>query len=149
MNDVYDRLRERMDDLSTGYPKTDSGVEIRILKKLFAEKEAELFVQLTSMLETAEDVAKRLGREMEQTAELLNRMTQKGQLYRYKQDETEMFATMPYLPGIFESVVIDRELAVTMDEYYDILHSTALSPETGLTWIREKSFTIVRMTDTR
>jgi len=79
-----------------------------------------LFVQLTPTLETAEDVAKRLGREMEQTVELLNRMTQKGQLYRYKQDETEMFATQPYLPGIFESVVIDRELAVAMDEYYDM-----------------------------
>ena len=115
MNDVYNRLRERIDDLSTGYPKTDSGVEIRILKKLFAEKEADLFVQLTPMYETAEDVAKRLGREMEQTVELLNRMAQKGQLYRYKQDETEMFATMPYVPGIFESVVIDRELAVAMD----------------------------------
>ena len=83
MNDVYDRLRERMDDFSTGYPKTDSGVEIRILKKLFAEEEADLFVQLTPMFESAEDVAKRLGREMEQTVELLNRMTQKGQLYRH------------------------------------------------------------------
>jgi len=119
VNDVYERLRERLDELSTGYPKTDSGVEIRILKKMFEEEEADLFVKLTPMFESAEDVAKRLGREMEQTAELMNRMTQKGQLYRYKQDETEMFATMPYITGIFESVVIDRELAVAMEEYYD------------------------------
>jgi len=133
MNDVYHRLRERMDELSTGYPKTESGVEIRILKKLFTEKEADLFYQLSPIGETAEDVAKRLGREMEQTAELLNRMTQKGQLSMYKQDETEMFATMPYLPGIFESVVIDRELAVNMDEYYDTaLDRTLYSVNTPL-----------------
>jgi len=133
MNDVYHRLRERMDELSTGYPKTESGVEIRILKKLFTEKEADLFYQLSPIGATAEDVAKRLGREMEQTAELLNRMTQKGQLSMYKQDETEMFATMPYLPGIFESVVIDRELAVNMDEYYDTaLDRTLYSVNTPL-----------------
>jgi len=81
---------------------------------LFSEEEADLFIQLTPMFESAEDVAKRLGREMEQLVELLNRMTQKGQLYRYKQDETETFATMPYITGIFESVVIDRELAVAI-----------------------------------
>jgi len=133
MNDVYQRLREKLDDLSTGYPKTVSGIEIQILKKLFTEEEANLFVQLTPILETAEDVAKRLDREMEQTAELLNRMTQKGQLYRYKQAETETFATMPYLPGIFESVVIDRELAVAMDEYYDTaLDRTIYSANTPL-----------------
>jgi len=119
MNDVYQILRERLDGLSTGYPKTESGIEIQILKILFTEEEADLFVQLTPTLEPAEDITKRLGREMEQTSQLLNRMTQKGQLYRYKQDESEMFATIPYLPGIFESVVIDRDLAVAMDEYYD------------------------------
>ena len=95
---------------------------------MFTEEEADLFVQLTPTLETAEDIAKRLGREMEQTAQLLNRMSQKGQLYRYKQDETEMFATMPYFPGIFESVVIDRELAVAMDEYYDTAFDRTIYP---------------------
>ena len=128
MNDAYQILRKRLDELSTGYPKTESGIEIQILKKLFTEEEADLFVQLTPTLETAEDIAKRLGREMEQTAQLLNRMSQKGQLYRYKQDETEMFATMPYFPGIFESVVIDRELAVAMDEYYDTAFDRTIYP---------------------
>lgn len=121
MNDVYDRLRKRMDDLSTGYPGTKSGVEIQILKILFTEEEAELFVQLTPMLETPEDAAKRLGRELGHTAELMNWMAQKGLLLRHKKGDTVMFALMPYVPGIFDLQVntMDRELAVAMDEYYD------------------------------
>ena len=47
MKDVYKRLRQRLDDLGTGFPATESGVEIRILKKLFTEEEADLFAHLT------------------------------------------------------------------------------------------------------
>ncbi len=40
--EVYVRLREFLDKLPGGYPETDSGVEIRILKKLFSPEDAEL-----------------------------------------------------------------------------------------------------------
>jgi len=35
MIDVYGRLRERLDDFASGYPTTESGIEIKILKGLF------------------------------------------------------------------------------------------------------------------
>jgi electron transport complex protein RnfB len=135
MKEVYERLRERMDDLGTGYPATESGVEIRILKKLFTEEEADLFVHLTPLLETPEDAAKRLGREVEQTAKLMNRMAQKGQLLRLQRGDTVRFAPMPYVAGIFDLQVntMDRELAFAMDEYYDSeLGRTAQSFKTPL-----------------
>jgi len=121
MKEVYERLRERMDNLGTGYPASESGVEIRILKKLFTEEEADLFVHLTPLLETPEDVAKRLGCEVKQTAKLMNRMAQKGQLLRVQKGDTVTFSPMPYVAGIFDLQVktMDRELAVAMDEYYD------------------------------
>jgi len=43
MKDIYEKLRKRLDDLATGYPATENGVEIRILKRLFIEEEAEFF----------------------------------------------------------------------------------------------------------
>lgn len=121
MNDVYARLRQRMDDLGTGYPATESGVEIRILKKLFTEEEADLFVHLTPMLETPEETANRLEREAGQTAELMNQMAQKGLLFRHQKDDTVQFAPMPYIAGIFDLQVntMDQDLARAMDEYYD------------------------------
>ena len=121
MKDVYEILRKRMDDLGTGYPGTESGVEIRILKRLFNEEEADLFAHLTPLLETPEEAAKRLGREGGQTAELMNRMAQKGLLFRHLKGDTERFAPIPYIAGIFDLQVnvMDRELALDMDEYYD------------------------------
>ena len=41
MENVYDKLRARLDDLATGYPATESKVEIRLLERLFTEDEAE------------------------------------------------------------------------------------------------------------
>jgi hypothetical protein len=55
MTDVYEKLRERLDDLSTGYPETQSRVEIKILKRLFSDEDAELFLRLTPLLEATED----------------------------------------------------------------------------------------------
>jgi len=39
MENIYEKLRARLDDLATGYPATESKVEIRLLKRLFTEEE--------------------------------------------------------------------------------------------------------------
>ena len=57
MNDVYGRLRERLDDFASGYPTTEIGIEIKILKGLFTKDEAELFLKLSPVLEAPGDVA--------------------------------------------------------------------------------------------
>jgi hypothetical protein len=31
MEDVYQKLRKRLDDMATGYPVTQNGIEIKIL----------------------------------------------------------------------------------------------------------------------
>ena len=59
---IYEKLREHLDSLPTGYPKTQSGVELKILQKLFTQEEAEMACQLKLVPETAEQVAERLGR---------------------------------------------------------------------------------------
>ena len=40
---VFLKLRDRLDELSVGFPATKSGVELKLLKKLFSPEEAELF----------------------------------------------------------------------------------------------------------
>ena len=40
--DVYKRLREFLDAMPGGFPATDSGVETKILKKLYTPEEAEI-----------------------------------------------------------------------------------------------------------
>ena len=47
MDDLYERLAEFVDDLPAGYPRTESGIELKILKMLFTPEEAELFMHLS------------------------------------------------------------------------------------------------------
>ena len=60
-NDVYDRLASHMDRLPAGYPGTESGVELRILHRLFTPEEAELALHLTLIAETPGVIARRAG----------------------------------------------------------------------------------------
>jgi DNA-binding MarR family transcriptional regulator len=81
-NAIYEKLREHLDSLPTGYPKTESGVELKILEKLFTEEEAEMTCQLKPVPESAEQIAQRLGRDPHAVADLLYRMSQKGLIFR-------------------------------------------------------------------
>ncbi len=121
MEDIYQKLRERLDELSIGYPETESRVEIKILKKLFTEEEAAFFLELSPMLEKPEDVAKRLDRDPAETERFMEEMAKKGLLFRQRKGDMVRYAAAPYVVGIFEYQVntIDRELAEDFEEYYE------------------------------
>jgi Na+-translocating ferredoxin:NAD+ oxidoreductase subunit B len=117
--DIYERLREHLDSLPTGYPQTPSGVEIRILKKLFTGQEAEMACQLKLVPETAEQVALRLGQDPKGVSNLLYRMSQKGLVLRVKSGEVYQYMATMFVIGIMEFQVnrLDRELCEMIDEY--------------------------------
>ena len=71
MSDVYERLRTRLDELAVGLPETEDKIEIKLLKRLFTETEAEIFVLLHPLLEAPVDIAKRLKRGPDEVAEIL------------------------------------------------------------------------------
>ena len=48
-NAVYRRLQEHLDNSPLGYPRTESGVEIELLEKLFTPEEAEIATHLSTM----------------------------------------------------------------------------------------------------
>jgi Na+-translocating ferredoxin:NAD+ oxidoreductase subunit B len=121
MENVYERLRKKLDDLATGFPETESKVEIRILKRLFTEDEAEFFLKLSPLLEKPEDVAKRLGLDSSDTAEKMEKMAKKGLLFRHTKENESKYCAIPYVVGIFEFQLgtVDKELSRDMDEYFD------------------------------
>ena len=59
--DVYSRLREFMDTMPSGFPATPTGVEIKILKKLFTPEQAELVMKLRNEPEEVPTIAARIG----------------------------------------------------------------------------------------
>jgi ferredoxin len=121
MTNVYERLRQRLDDLATGFPETENKVELRILKRLFSEDEAELFLQLSPLLESPEDAAARLERDPRELGRTMEAMARKGLLFRKRSGEKLSYAAIPYVVGIFEFQVksMDREFARDNEEYFN------------------------------
>jgi ferredoxin len=121
MSDLYESLRERLDDFASGYPTTESGIEMRILKALFTEDEAELFIRLSPLLEAPEDVAERLDRHPLDTAELMERMAKKGLLFRLRTGDTARYGVVPFVPGIYDFQLgsMGRGFAQDMQDYFE------------------------------
>jgi Na+-translocating ferredoxin:NAD+ oxidoreductase subunit B len=120
MADVYEKLRQRLDDMGTGFPATQSGIETKILKRLFTEADAQLFLLLSPLLETPNNIASRLDLPVEKTAAHLESMAQRGLLFRQTKKDMARYATVPFVVGIFEFQLksMDKALARDMEEYY-------------------------------
>ena len=84
MDDVYEKLRKRLDDMGTGFPATQNGVEIKILKRLFSEVDTELFLTLSPTLETPESIAARLNRPVEPLARHVEDVAMPGPCFARK-----------------------------------------------------------------
>jgi len=57
--DVYSRLREHLDVMPVGFPATESGVELSILRRLFTEEEAEAALLLSALPESLARIHRR------------------------------------------------------------------------------------------
>ena len=99
---IYRKLSEVLDTLPNGFPSTVSGVEIKLLKKIFTPDQAELFCDMRLTFETAEEIAQRTGRSLDGLEEMLNTMSQAGQLFMIKLGKTVYFKMLPWVLGIYE-----------------------------------------------
>jgi len=69
-DEIYHKLAKVLDTLPNGFPATESGVEIRLLKRIFQPEQAELFCDLRLTFETVEQIAERTGRPLEGLEEI-------------------------------------------------------------------------------
>ncbi|MEJ5360006.1 MAG: 4Fe-4S binding protein [Desulfobacterales bacterium] len=128
MDEVYLRLREHLDRLPAGFPATPSGVELRILRRLFLPEEAELALHVGMKLETAEEIGRRAGLDPAAAAARLRAMARKGLIFSIETPgRPEVFMAAQFVIGIWEYHVndLDPELIRDMDEYIPVLSRTA------------------------
>ncbi|RJP16175.1 MAG: 4Fe-4S ferredoxin [Candidatus Abyssobacteria bacterium SURF_5] len=123
MTDVYKRLAKRLDDLPNGYPATESGVELKILEKIFTPDEAEMALKLRPMPETVEAIAERLGKPVPEMQKTLDNMVEKGQIGSFKMFGQQMYMLFPFVIGIYEFQLyrLDKELTVLFEQYAPLL----------------------------
>lgn len=128
MNPVYSQLARHLDDLPGGYPATESGVELRILQRLFTPQDAALALKLTVIPEPSRVVARRAGLSEAATAERLEAMASKGLIFRVtgKNGHTAYMAAQ-FVVGIWEFQVnrLTPELIEDMEAYIPTLMKTA------------------------
>lgn len=119
VKDVYEMLADHLNRLPAGYPRTPSGVEIRILKRLFTPEEAMLAQALTFKPETVEEIAQRVGAKADEVAERLESMAKKGLIFRVKKRSEKRYMAAQFVVGIWEYHVNDLspELIADLREY--------------------------------
>jgi len=120
VSDIYKKLAKHLDDMPGGFPSTESGVELRILRRLFTPEEAELALSLTLLPEEPAHLARRIRLPEEETARRLEEMAKKGLIYRIQPKEgPPRYLAWQYVIGIWEFHVnsLDRGLVEDMAEY--------------------------------
>ncbi len=118
--DVYERLANKLDKLPNGFPRTETGVELKILRMIFHPEEAEVFIKMSPVPETAAIIAEQTGKPVEEMGEFLNRMVRRGQIgTTVAGDGERLYFAIPFIVGVYEGQrnVLDKELAEAGEEY--------------------------------
>ena len=118
--DTYEQLAQALDLLPGGFPRTESGVELQILSKVFSPEEALLASNMTGTSETVDDMASRVELPEEEVVVKLKAMLEKGIIWGYQRDGVWKFRLAPYIVGIYERLlnVMDHELAHLCEQYW-------------------------------
>jgi electron transport complex protein RnfB len=133
--DPYKHLAEQLDKLPNGFPATEDGAELKLLARLFTPEEANVASQLLKKLESAAQIATRLGLDYESTRSLLKGMARKGLIKAGKTDDGLGYGLLPFVVGIYENQTgssLDAELARLFEDYYQRAFTKILAVQPAL-----------------
>ncbi|MBC8461042.1 MAG: 4Fe-4S binding protein [Deltaproteobacteria bacterium] len=121
MNDCYKALAKKLDQIPNGYPATESGVELKLLAKLFTEEEAHLASMMSHKFETIQTISENNNLEQPEVKAMLVGMVKKGLIDMKKEDGVGItFGLIPFVVGFYEkqNARIDKEFAELFEAYY-------------------------------
>ena len=100
--DIYRRLARRMDAIPNGFSATESGVELRLLAKIFTPEEAALAAVMRLTRHTAAEIAARADVDADAANQTLKEMVRKGLiLAKGSEDQLTFRLTWDYITPIF------------------------------------------------
>lgn len=119
-DDAYRQLALKLDAIPNGYPATASGVELKLLKKLFRPAEARLASLMSLEPEPVDEIARRAGLNQADARRILKAMAGRGLIGFQRADGQLAFCLMPFIVGFYESQLprMDAELALLFEQYY-------------------------------
>jgi electron transport complex protein RnfB len=116
----YHKLANALDKLPNGFPKTESGVEIEILRRIFKPEEAEVASHLTRKMETSSEIANRANLDEKDVEQLLSSMAKRGVLWSTMIDGKPHYRLEPWIVGLYETQVesMNHEFAHLVENYF-------------------------------
>ena len=123
MDELYEKLMERMDRFPLGAPRSPNLLEL--LKTIFLPEEAEAALRLPAAPVELEAFAAELGRPLDEVERLLEGMADHGLVFARERGGKKYYNLLPLLPGIFEmqfmkaeTTPAKRRVAQLFDAYY-------------------------------
>lgn len=120
---LYRRLQRHLDRMPVGFPAAPSGVEIRILKRLFTPEEAEIALELSAIPEPAAVIHRRFGSriELDELRRKLQHMGEKGSILAFPSGGEMRFGKMAFAIGMYERQLktLTREFELESRQYFD------------------------------
>jgi len=123
--DVYRKLQQHIDEhMPVGFPRSESGADIRILKSLFTPEEASLTLNLSALPEPIKRIYKRVkdsGISIKELEDKLDNLVNKGAIMggSFNNPDKKTYSTAQFAIGIFEFQVdkLTKELAQDAIDY--------------------------------
>ena len=101
MQEIYKKLREKLDKFPIGLPESEEAYEI--LETLFSPQEAELALELPMQNKSLDELAAELDEDPDTLQAKLDGMVDKGTLYRVKHGDTLFYRILPSVEGFAET----------------------------------------------
>jgi len=118
--DIYEKLAKHLDNLPAGFPRTESGVEMRILRRIFTPEDAEFAMHLTLIPEEPRVIARRAKIPVIDASQRLKEMEKKGLLGSIPQEsKPPLYMASQGVIGFLEAQVnnLDPEGVQDGEEY--------------------------------
>ncbi len=116
----YKKLAEKLDQTPNRFTATQSGIEIRLLEKIFSAEEAVIAAEMNFKKEPASLIASRVGLPEKDVNQILKAMVRKKMILFSKGESGLVFGLMPFVVGFYEELLprLTREIAELFEQYF-------------------------------
>ncbi len=137
MNDfLYDRLTEALNSRGGAFPAIKCDILKDMLETIFNEEDAKLAIEIPDQPVTAEEMAIKTGRGIEDLRKALETMARKGILFTAMIAGKRIYILFPLIPGIIENQLMrgetderTRKISRLVTEYLSMLTDLEKSDE--------------------
>ena len=129
---IYRQLQKYLDRLPAGFPEVESGLDIRLLKRLFTPEEAGLAIQLSMKPEPLRRIygrVKKSGISSEELKKLVDQMAHKGTILVSEEGYSEKhYSSAAFSVGGIYNYQVDRLTKDLINEYWQFQSEARSSP---------------------